>query len=122
MADSDQEIEPHMSAEEFCYDVTAVNELKQFLNSETGKKFRRVLNGCHPLAQSSRASHLNVKDTLAMAQVEVVNPLGVLGFQRGYQAVVSLITQTLTLPLHKVQATSRKAGRTIAPHTTSTLP
>lgn len=122
MEDSDQAIEPHMSAEEFCHDITAVNELKQFLNSDTGKKLRRVLAGCHPLVQSSRAGHLNLKDTLAIAQVEVANPNGVLGFQRGYQAVLSLITQTLTLPLHKPQAASRKSGRTISPHTTSTLP
>lgn len=121
MADLDQANEHHMSAEEFCYDVTAVDELKQFLNTETGKKLRRVLNGCHPLAQSARVSHLNTKDMLAMAQLEAVNPHGVLGFQRGWQAVLSLITQTLTIPLHRAPPASRKAKGSIPSHP-ATLP
>lgn len=114
-----EKIDHHMSAEDFCRDSDAVHELNQFLESETGRKLRRVLAGLHPLKQAARVKNLTMLDMLAIAQAEQVNPQGVLGFQRGYEAVVSLIEQTLTTPLHIAAPASRKARRTISPHPTT---
>lgn len=109
--------EPHMSAEDFCRDREAVNELKQFMASETGRKLIRVLGAHHPLNQASKAGNLNMAGSLAIAQAEVVNPTGTLGFMRGYQAVVNLLTQTLVLPLQsKTPPASRKGGAIIPTH------
>jgi hypothetical protein len=109
--------EPYMTAEDFCRDREAVNDLKQFTASETGRKLIRVLGGLHPLNQASKAGNLNMAGGFAITQAEMANPTGTLGFMRGYQAVVNLLTQTLVLPLPaKTPPASRKGGAVIPTH------
>ena len=112
----------HMTAEEFCQDSAAVNELAAFLTSETGQKLRRVMNGHHPLKQAARVKNLDPQEAFKEAMKEQHNPQGILGFQRGYEAALSLLTQTLTRPLAKPNPpASRKGNRGLAPHP-ATLP
>lgn len=106
----------HISAADFCKDTTAVNELAAFLQTETGQKLRRVLEGEHPLMKAARVRNLDVQSLFQEAMKEQQNPQGVLGFQRGYEAVRSLITQTLTRPLVTTQPASRKGGKNLKPH------
>ncbi|SKA84882.1 hypothetical protein SAMN02745166_01071 [Prosthecobacter debontii] len=109
----------HLSAKDFCADTTAVRELVEFLETDTGRKLLAVLDGEHPLKQAARVKNLDPQESFREAMKEQQNPQGILGFHRGYEAVVGLLTQTLTLPISAPRPpASRKATSRMKPHKT----
>ncbi|MES2469596.1 MAG: hypothetical protein V4675_20000 [Verrucomicrobiota bacterium] len=103
--------------EVFLKDVAAGAELRAFLGTETGRKFRGVLAGMDPMRGLCEVRTLKPDSVRVLAKVEADSAPSILAFCRGYGAALSVI-ETLRLPPTQKPAPpqTRKAGRTIPPH------
>ncbi len=103
--------------EVFLKDAVASAELRAFLGTDTGWKFRGVLAGMDPMKGLCEVRTLKPDSVRVLAKVEADSAPSILAFCRGYGAALSVI-ETLRLPPTEKPAPpqSRKAGRTIPPH------
>ena len=103
--------------EGFLKDVVAVSELRAFLGTETGRKFRGVLAGMDPMRGLCEVRTLKPDSIRVLAKVEADSAASILAFCRGYGAALSVI-ETLRQPPAEKRAPpqSRKAGRGIPAH------
>ncbi|MES2466389.1 MAG: hypothetical protein V4675_03720 [Verrucomicrobiota bacterium] len=103
--------------EGFLRDVAAGAELRVFLGTETGRKFRGVLAGMDPMRGLGEVRTLKPDSVRMLAKGEEGSAASTLAFCRGYGAALSVI-ETLRQPPAEKRAPpqSRKAGRGIPAH------
>ena len=106
-----------MGVDAFSRDAVAGAELRAFLGTETGRKFRGVLAGMDPMRGLCEVRTLKPDSVRVLAKVEADSAASILAFCRGYGAALSVI-ETLRQPPAEKRAPpqSRKAGRGILPH------
>ena len=103
--------------EVFLKDVAASAELRAFLGTETGRKFRGVLAGMDPMRGLCEVRTLKPDSVRVLAKVEADSAASILAFCRGYGAALSVIETLRQAPAEKrAPPQSRKAGRGIPAH------
>lgn len=109
-------VEP-VGLEVFLKDAVASAELRAFLGTETGRKFRGVLAGMDPMKGLCEVRTLKPDSVRVLAKVEADCAASILAFCRGYGAALSVIETLRQVPVEKwVPPQSRKAGRGIPAH------
>ncbi|MES2467811.1 MAG: hypothetical protein V4675_10960 [Verrucomicrobiota bacterium] len=109
-------VEP-VALEVFLKDVAASGELRAFLGTETGRKFRGLLAGMDPMKGLCEVRTLKPDSVRVLAKVEADSAPSILAFCRGYGAALSVIETLRQAPAEKrAPPQSRKAGRGILPH------
>lgn len=103
--------------DEFLKDSTAASDVRSFLLSESGRKFRGLLMAMHPMKGLCEPRTLRPESVRVLATVESPNAASILSLCRGYGTAVELIESLRLPPFRKPEPQTRKAGsRTIAPH------
>jgi hypothetical protein len=106
-----------VALEGFLKDAVASAELRAFLGTETGRKFRGVLAGMDPMKGLCEVRTLKPDSVRVLAKVEADSAASILAFCRGYGAALSVIETLRQVPAEKrAPPQSRKAGRGILPH------
>jgi hypothetical protein len=107
-----------MALEQFLKDPAASTELREFLATDTGRKFRGVLAGMDPMKGLCEVRTLKPDSVRVLAKVEEDSAPSILAFCRGYGVALALIEALRQPPSSKPEPQTRKAGRTILPHQT----
>jgi hypothetical protein len=103
--------------EVFLKDLVASVDLREFLGTETGRKFRGVLAGMDPMKGLCEVRTLKPDSVRVLAKVEADCAPSILAFCRGYGAAMSVIETLRQAPAEKpAPPQSRKAGRGIPAH------
>jgi hypothetical protein len=120
--EQNNELPPEPCAlDEFLKDTTAASDVRAFLVSESGRKFRGLLMAMHPMKGLCEPRTLRPESVRVLATVEGPNAASILSLCRGYGTAVELIESLRLPPARKPDPPqTRKAGRTIPPHITST--
>ena len=105
-----------LALEQFQKDPVASTELREFLATETGRKFRGVLAAADPMRGLCEVRTLKPESVRVLAKVEAESAPSILAFCRGYGTAMALVESLSRAPSAKPEPQTRKAGRTIPPH------
>lgn len=105
-----------IALEQFLKDVPAITALREYLATESGRKFRGVLAAMDPMRGLCEVRTLKPDSVRVLAKVEETSAPSILAFCRGYGTAVSIIETLRRPPPPKPEAQTRKGGRGIAPH------
>lgn len=106
-------IAPYLTAEEFCRDPQNVEVLQEFLASPQGQNFLSVIFGARPsrlLSDSRIARDGNNLRAATAAEATPERAEHLLGRCEGYESVLELMTQTLTVKARELPRSSSKAS------------
>lgn len=111
-----------LSVADFCRDEHAVLEWRQFLQSATGKKLRRVLEQLDPVTALATEDATAPSLIRAAARLETESAEMLLGKATGYRLALHALFRRLPVMLKAAPPASRRSGRRDIPGHPAAMP